>query len=162
MKINPSEGLQGYTCTPESCNPRCALEVIDDLLRSKPTVRPQELDALLDLRWLLRHRQDAEAAVILFCSLRRTMEERHYLAFYRLRRWLENQVEAVIRLRRGEPEKIAPIKIERYCVEAVRFQCLESIRDGREPLFCPRVKFVFRCPVRGAISCFDSALEKTT
>jgi hypothetical protein len=136
------------------------LEVIDELLRSKPAVRPQELDALLDLRWLLRHRQDAEAAVILFCSLRRNMEERHYLAFYRLRRWLENQVEAVIRLRRGEPEKIAPLKLERYCGEAVRFQCLESVREGREPLFCPRVKFVFRCAARTVSDPLGAALQE--
>lgn len=162
MNLQPVAGLKGYSCTPATCNPRCALDIIDGLLRSSSAVRAEELDALLDLRWLLRHRQDAEAALVKFCALHRAMEERHYLVFYRLRRWLENQVEAIIRLRRGEPERTTPLKLERYRLEAVRLQCLEAARQGREPLLCPRVEFVFRCSSRAALGeSAATALEST-
>ncbi len=148
MKLSPGEGPKGYYCTPATCHPACALAVIDDLLRAASAVRAEEVDALLDLRWLLHRREDAEAALQLFCTLRRSMEERHYLAFYRLRRWLENQIEACIRLRRGTPEKIVPLKIERYCLEAVRSCCLERVRGAGEPVLSAKVRFCFRCPAQ--------------
>src|SRR5688572_9129416 len=91
-------------CTFSNCRGTCALEVIDELLRTQGSVRGEEVDALLDLRCMLRRQEDAEAALTLFCGLRRTMEERHYLSFYRLRRWLENQIEASVRIVRGAPE----------------------------------------------------------
>ncbi len=145
MKL-PATGVGGEElCTPESCSPKCALEIIDALLRDSKTFCGEETDQLLDLRWLLCHREDAEGALTLFCRLRRGLEERHYLAFYRLRRWLENQVEACVRLRRGEPEHVRRFKLERYCLEAVRSQCLRSVHAPHETLWFPRVRFRFCC-----------------
>lgn len=145
MKLYPGEGVRGYTCTPATCQTRCALEAIDELLR-KGTASREEVDKLLEMRWLLHQRKDAETALVLFCHLRRSMEESNYLAFYRLRRWLENQMEATIRIRRGEPERIVPLVLERYCLEAVRYHCLETAREAGEPLLSPKVTFKFRCP----------------
>jgi len=131
-------------CTSTTCRLTCALEVIDELLQAQGTVRGEEVDALLDLRSLLRHRENAEAALALFCQLRRTMEERHYLAFYRLRRWLENQIEATVRIVRGAPERTAALRLDWYCLEPVRFHCLQSVRQLGEPVLAPRVRFTFR------------------
>ncbi len=145
MKL-PATGVgREEVCTPESCSPKCALEIIDALLRDSKGFRGEEIDQLLDLRWLLYHRENAEAALTVFCRLRRCLEESHYLAFYRLRRWLENQIEACVRLRRGEPEHIRRFKLERYCLEAIRSQCLCSVHAPEETLWFPRVRFRFCC-----------------
>lgn len=144
MKLTPVSGPGEYNCTPMTCDPGCALRVIDDLLRSRKGLPCDCVDALLDFRWLVRHRMDPEGVLKLFCKLRRSMEEQHYLGFYRLRRWLENQLEASIRIRRGEPERVVPLKIERFCIEAVHYQCLESARLPGEPLQAPRVTVRFK------------------
>jgi hypothetical protein len=132
------------SCTALTCRLPCALEVVDNLLHATGSVRGDEVDALLDLRSLLRHREDATATLALFCRLRRTMEMRHYLAFYRLRRWLENQVEGGVRVRRGDPERAAPLRLDRYCIEAVRYQCLHSVLRPGEMFLAPKVHFRFR------------------
>jgi hypothetical protein len=77
-------------CTVGTCRLKCSLEVVDELLSTPGAVTGDEVDLLLDFRSLLRARRDAEATLRLFCDLRRRLEQRHYLAFYRLRRWLEN------------------------------------------------------------------------
>lgn len=131
-------------CLPATCRVACALEVIDGLLRAAGAVRGEEVDSLLDLRWVLRERTDAEAALALFCQLRRSMEERHYLAFYRLRRWLQNHIEVNVRLRVDDSGRTVGLKLERYCVEAIRHQCLHAGRAQGEPVKTPRVTFAFR------------------
>ena len=80
---------------PADCRWRCALEVIDELLGHAHTVTGEEADLLLDLRWKLGKSEDAEGALRLFCDLRLRMEQRHYLAFFRIRRWLEKNMEYI-------------------------------------------------------------------
>ena len=133
------QGICGVT----SCRPACALEAVDSLLRAAGAVRGEEVDALLDFRSLLRHRQDAEAVLSLFCQLRRAMEERHYLTFYRLRRWLENHIQVLV-LSSGDFEQETALKLDRYCIEAVRSHCLQSVLKPGEPLLAPKVQFLFR------------------
>jgi hypothetical protein len=118
--------------------------VVDSLLRSAESVSGAEVDALLDFRSLLHRSEDAEAIVNLFCELRRSLEGRHYLAFYRLRRWLENHIQANVRLCRGRPEQIVPLKLDRYCLEAVRYQCLKTAALNGHLILAPRVSFSFR------------------
>ncbi len=131
------------TCVFSNCQGTCALQVIDELLRSQGSVRGDEVDGLLDLRWMLRSRDDAEAALTLFCKLRRAMEERHYLSFYRLRRSLENQIKARVRIVRGAPERTVALKLDWYCLEAIRFQCLHAGKQPGERPLAPRVCFTF-------------------
>ncbi|NWF86172.1 MAG: hypothetical protein HXY18_20370 [Bryobacteraceae bacterium] len=130
-------------CTPADCRERCAVEVIDGLLRAAGAVRGAEMDALLDLRWLLRRREDPEGVLALFCQLRRSMEERHYLAFYRLRRWLENHCYATVRLCAGGPERVSPVRLDRFCVEAIRGHCLQTALAPGELAGASRVRFHF-------------------
>jgi hypothetical protein len=144
MNLPPAPAPIDSFCTVSTCRLPCALEVVDNLLHATGSVRGDEVDALLDLRSLLRHRQDASATLALFCQLRRGMESRHYLAFYRLRRWLENQVEAIVRVHRGDLERVTPVKLERYCMEAVRYQCLHSVLRSGEMVLAPKVHFRFR------------------
>ena len=132
-------------CVAETCRWRCALEVIDELLRGdRETVRGEEADLLLDLRWQLRQRTEAETVLRLFCDLRRRMERRHYLAFFRIRRWLENHVVAVARVCPAGETREVPVKLNYYCVEAVRRACLCASLGREAVMLAPRLGFVFR------------------
>ena len=134
-----------FDCTVATCRPRCALEVIDGLLGLPRTaVSGEEVDLLLDLRWQLRRRTEAEAALRLFCDLRRRMETRHYLAFFRLRRWLENQVEAAVRVCPAADARAVPVKLDHFCVEAIRRVCLCASLGRGAVLLAPRLGFRFR------------------
>ena len=132
-------------CVAATCRWRCALEVIDELLRGdRETVRGEEADLLLDLRWQLRQRAEAETALRLFCDLRRRMEGRHYLAFFRIRRWLENHVVAVARMCPAGEAREIPVKLNHYCVEAIRRACLCASLGQGAVMLAPRLGFVFR------------------
>ncbi|HUR47444.1 MAG TPA: hypothetical protein VMZ27_16295 [Candidatus Saccharimonadales bacterium] len=81
-----------HSCNPQNCRKTCATEVIDKLLREHGSVRGEEVDLLLDLRWLLRDEKQPEKALEIFQKLKSRLEEKHYLLFFRLRRWMENHL----------------------------------------------------------------------
>lgn len=133
------------TCAfdPGACHLRCALGVVDELLSTPGAVDGEETDQLLDFRSLLRARRDAEATLRLFCELRRRLEQRQYLAFFRLRRWLENQITATIQPRDGgEKIRIAP-RLNFFCVEAIRRLTLCSAIQSGFSLVAPQLEFYF-------------------
>jgi hypothetical protein len=131
-------------CEPAACRLRCATEVIDDLLAHAGAVSGEEMDLLLDLRWHLRHRSDAEISLRLFCEARRRMEARHYLAFFRLRRWLENHLVAEVRVCPAAAPQWVSVKLNHYCVEALRRLCLCKALGEGSVLLAPRLRFDFR------------------
>lgn len=130
-------------CEPSRCHQRCALEVIDELLREHEDVSGEEADLLLDMRWHLRQGTDAETTLRVFCDLRIRMEQRHYLAFFRLRRWLENHLVASVQLCPAAEPVLTPVKFDRYCVEAIRRVCLCAALGRGSVLLAPRVRFSF-------------------
>ena len=132
-------------CAPWRCRPRCALDVIDELLRApRNRVSGEEMDLLLDLRWQLRQRTEAETTLRLFCDLRVRMENRHYLAFFRLRRFLENHLVASVRVCPAAEERTFPVKLDHYCVEAIRRVCLCASLGYGSILLAPKLRFGFR------------------
>jgi hypothetical protein len=134
-------------CNTGACQVKCALQVVDGLLSTPDAVTGEEVDLLLDFRHELRARQNAEAALRLFCDLRRRLEQRQYLAFYRLRRWLENHLIAEVKTCQAAAANIVPVKLDHYCVEAIRRVALcAGLRPGTV-LLAPRVRFDF-VPVR--------------
>jgi len=148
LRASSSEANAAKTCleqcAPARCRPGCSLEVVAELLSQPGAVAGDEADSLLDLHQLLKHRREAEAALRLFCDLRRRLEQRHYLAFYRLRRWLENHIVAEIFVEgRSDPVQIC-LRLNFYCVEAVRRLCLcELLRSGG-PSGRSRLRFAFK------------------
>jgi hypothetical protein len=72
------------------------------------------------------------------------MEQRHYLAFYRLRRWLENHLMAAVQLCPAAEPHLTPVKFDRYCVEAIRRMCLCAALGRGSVLIAPRVRFLFQ------------------
>lgn len=131
-------------CYPASCRWRCALEVIDELLAQPGAASGEETDLLLDLRWKLRRRDDAEDTLRLFCDVRRRMEQRHYLAFFRMRRWLENHVLAGVRICPAAEPQYVGVRLDHYCIEAVRRVCLCAALGKGSILLAPRLRFEFR------------------
>jgi hypothetical protein len=131
-------------CTPSHCRGRCAMEVIDELISQAGAVSADEVDHLLELRWKLRQYDDAEGALKLFCEVRLRMEQRHYLAFFRMRRWLENHLLASVSICPEAKPEFVPVKLDHYCVEAIRRAslCL-ALRRGYV-LLAPRLRFTFR------------------
>lgn len=119
--------------------------------RSSAAVSGEEADLLLDLRWRLRECTDPDATLRLFCDVRIRMEQRHYLAFFRLRRWLENHLVALVRVcPASEPIRV-PVKLNFYCVEAIRRFCLCAALGRGAVLLAPRLVFEFhgvRAPAR--------------
>lgn len=127
-----------------TCRSGCALEVIDELLRRRQDVSGEEADLLLDLRWKLRKEDDAEGALRIFCDLRLRMEQRHYLAFFRIRRWIEHHFLAAVRICPAAEPKFVPVKLNHYCVEPIRRVCLCAALGQGGVLLAPRLTFQFR------------------
>jgi hypothetical protein len=131
-------------CPPSNCRWRCALDVIDELISRPGILSSDEVDHLLELRWELAQRSDVEGALRLFCELRLRMEQRHYLAFFRIRRWLENHLLAGVSICPEAEPQFVPVKLDHYCVEAIRRACLcVALRQGCV-LLAPRLRFMFR------------------
>lgn len=121
----------------------CAIAVVDALLGTPGAVTGEEADLLLDFRALLRRREDAEAALRLFCDLRRRLEPRHYLEFFRLRRWLERRLVSVARICPAAPAQTAPVRLDFFCVEALRRAALCRALGPGTAVLRPRVEFRF-------------------
>jgi hypothetical protein len=130
---------------PPLCHPNCSLEVIDLLLSTPGAVDGEETDLLLDLRSLFKHRQQAEATLRLFCDVRRRLEHRHYLAFYRLRRWCERHIAGELTYEGQSLQIPAPLRLDFYCVEAVRRALMcSAISSGNGVCNRPRLEFKFK------------------
>ena len=118
--------------------------MIDELLRApRDRVSGEEMDLLLDLRWHLRRRTEPEATLRLFCDLRIRLENRHYLAFFRLRRFLENHLVAAVRVCPAAEERTLPVRLDHYCVEAIRRVCLCASLGYGSILLAPKLRFEF-------------------
>jgi hypothetical protein len=131
-------------CMPSHCRWRCATEVIDELISQAGKVSADEVDHLLELRWKLRQNDDAEGALKLFCDLRLRMEQQHYLAFFRMRRWLENHLLASVSICPEAQPQFVPVKLDHYCVEAIRRVSLCFAMRRGYVLLAPRLRFIFR------------------
>ncbi|HMO66754.1 MAG TPA: hypothetical protein PKE47_16315 [Verrucomicrobiota bacterium] len=142
-KAPPAAVPEAAPCLPETCRRACAVEVVDGFLRTPGAVTGEEERLLLDFRSLLRRREDAEGTLRLFCDLRRRLEPRHYLEFYRLRRWLENHLVSEARACPAAPAQAAAVKLDFFCVEALRRAALCRALGPGTPVLRPRVGFRF-------------------
>lgn len=139
----PPPAAEAPASAPAGRRRACAIEVVDGLLRTPGAVTGEEADLLLDFRSLLRRREDAEGTLRLFCDLRRRLEPRHYLEFFRLRRWLESQLVSEARACPAAPAHAAAVKLDFFCVEALRRAALCRALGPGTPVLRPRVQFRF-------------------
>lgn len=109
------------------------------------------LDAALDLRLLLAAEADAESILKAFFRLRRVAEDRHYLACFRLRRWLESNFFARVFLDRSQPPACVPLRLDVCDCTALRTRCTLAAVSGHALPNWVRVHFVAQ-PTLAAIA----------
>lgn len=114
-----------------------------DLLLAELDPRERDLfDAVLDLRSLATG-SDAAACVAHLFRVRRLLDGRHYLAFYRARCWARRAFRIEVHPRRGQPALVRelPLDCARFD-EAVNSSLALLARDGEIPAGA-HVRFVF-------------------
>jgi hypothetical protein len=146
MELSNPSPILSTRCNQATCRPGCALEVVDRLLTSLGPLRGEEMDTLLELRFSLHRLENPEEILTLFCKLRRSLEQYYYLEFFRLRRWLENHVQAHVISFRGGPVQTIPLRLDFFCLEAVRGHCLAQARSQNLFLTAARIRFKFEQP----------------
>lgn len=109
-----------------ACPLNHGLAVLDQLLATL-TGEPADaaaLDLALDLRWQLSQPHAPESVLREFFRLRATVEDRHYLACYRLRRWLETQFVAEVSFARTQPARRLGLHLAVANLHELRAQCV--------------------------------------
>jgi len=130
-----------------NCPLNHGVSVLDQLLASLVgEVDGEAFDAALDLRWLLSNSSDAAAIVLGFYRLRSFIEERHYLACYRLRRWLESHLVAWVSFQRHQPERRTALRLDAASPDQLHERCATRALEGTATGLPVRVRFAFATP----------------
>ena len=115
-----------------------------DLLLAELDPRDAELfDAALDLRSLCAAKADAAACVYQLFHVRALLDERHYLAFYRVRCWARQTLRIEVRAGRGAPWVTCELPLNGARLDEIVNTALASLADaeGVIPEFA-HVRFV--------------------
>jgi hypothetical protein len=120
------------------------LTVVDQLLAALTCDdEPAAFDTALDLRWQLQQPTNADAVLRDFFRLRALVEERHYLACYRLRRWLNAQLVARVVPDRHQPAQIVGVRLDASDYASLCAQCLDLVAIDLPLTPWARVRFAF-------------------
>lgn len=126
-----------------ACPLNDGVAVLDQLLAALTACGDDAgLDAALDFRLLLAG-EDATAETVLegFFQLRDLVGESHYLLCYRLRRWLESQCVAWVKLDRTEPARRVALWLDVDCMSALRTRCVALVLEDTSFPSWSRVRF---------------------
>jgi hypothetical protein len=86
-------------------------------------------DAALDLRSLCRARAEPEACAAQFFRVRRMLDSRHYLAFYRVRRWMSRFLRVEVRAHRAAPWLARALPLDGARLDEVINAALAAVAD---------------------------------
>src|SRR5690606_5471257 len=118
--------LPSFAVSPSfSCPLNDGLAVVDQLLAA--ITREHDTDALdfaLDFRLLLARTSDAATILREFFRLRYTIQDRHYLACVRRRRWLETDFVAEVRLDRTRPPRRITLSLDTASLRELGARCI--------------------------------------
>jgi hypothetical protein len=136
--------------SPTGCPFHDGAATLDGLMAEAAGERDDEfLNAALDLRSLMVERRKAEACLAQLFALRARLDGRHYLAFYRVRRWVQREIVAQIR-----PDRTSPWAARDLPLDAAR---LDELTNGflaileTQQATLPQMRFVFRHAVAEAL-----------
>jgi hypothetical protein len=101
------------------------------------------LDVALDFRLLLANSTDADAILREFFHVRAVVEDSHYLACFRLRRWLQSEIAASVRLDRSQPARRTPINLNAKSYRELCARCAFDAAAGQPLSAWVRVEFSF-------------------
>jgi len=128
---------------PADCPLNHGLAVTDQLLAA--ITRQNDgpaLDVALDFRLLLAHARDADTVLREFFRLRAVIEERHYLACFRLRRWLEKELAALVKLDRTATARRIALQLDVRSYDALCARCTTRAAGAEPAPATARVQFV--------------------
>ncbi len=124
---------------------RCEHTILDSLLAESGTADPALTDRLLDLKFTLLQRDDAQETLERFYRVRPRLEQGHYLASYRLRRWLERQIRVSVSPGRGYPAHTYSLSLTPPSLDAL-FASIRRVTLNEVHLLpggCPQIRFRF-------------------
>jgi hypothetical protein len=128
------------------CASECPLNhgvaVVDQLLAAiTRDGNAAALDVALDFRLLLASSTDADTILREFFRLRAAVEDGYYLACFRLRRWLQSEIVALVKLDRSQPVRQACIKLDATSYRELCARCAFDAAAGE--LLSPWVRVSF-------------------
>lgn len=127
---------------PGACPLNQGLSVVDQLLAAITREGDRDaLDAALDFRLLLANSGDPAAVLRGYFALRGIVEEYHYLALYRLRRWLENSFAALVLVDRSGIPQLVGVNLSVPSFGALYASCAVLALDGQPAQPWTRVQF---------------------
>lgn len=132
-----------------SCPLNHGVAVVDQLLAAitgSPEFDANALDVALDFRLLLANSTDAEEILQAFFRVRAAVEDHHYLACFRLRRWIEAQFAALVRADRTQPFREVPVRLTANSYRELCARCAFDAADNELVSPWVRVHFVSRQP----------------
>lgn len=124
------------------CPLNFGLAIVDQLLAAIVGENDSAgLDAALDFRLLLASPHDPESVLRGFFRLREIIEDRHFLAHFRLRRWIESQIVARVCFDRCQPPSVVPLRLDCPSYSALYDRCVrDASASATEPTWA-RVRF---------------------
>jgi hypothetical protein len=114
-----------------ACPLNHGVAVVDQLLAAITREGDVEaLDVALDFRLLLASSTDADAILREFFRMRAAVEEGHYLACFRLRRWLQDQIVAHVKMDRTQPARTTAINLDSASYRELCARCAFDAAAG--------------------------------
>lgn len=139
-----------HACTPVSsfdCPLNHGVAVVDQLLAAITREGDAAaLDVALDFRLLLASSDDADKILHEFFGLRSVIEDAYYLPCFRLRRWLQSQIIAEVRLDRNQPVLLTPIDLGASTYRELCARCAFDAAAGERLSPWVRVNFASSQP----------------
>ncbi|EIQ00505.1 hypothetical protein OpiT1DRAFT_05050 [Opitutaceae bacterium TAV1] len=120
-------------------------ETLDGLLAEIGLEDATLMDCALDLRCLIQARQDARACFAQLCRLRAQLDGKHYLAFYRIRRWMKRLLAMESSPGRNVPWVRHELPLDCARPDEAEYQCLARWPADTHGCLSTgaRVRFVF-------------------
>lgn len=131
------------TLATRSCPLNSGVAILDQLLAA--VGRENDADALnaaLDFRLLLAGPHEPDAVLRSFFQLRARVEDQHFLACFRLRRWLESQITALVYFDRCQPPQSIRPRLECLSYQALCHACARDASTSDGDAGRARVRFV--------------------
>jgi hypothetical protein len=108
-------------------------------------------DAALDLRSLCAGANDAAACLEQLFRVRRLLDERHYLAFYRVRCWARRRLRVEIRAGRGAPWISRELPLDCARLDELINAALADVNLSGASAGMAQVRFVFAAAAARAL-----------
>lgn len=116
---------------------------LDLLLAELDPANAALFDAALDLRSLVAAHAEPNACVEQLFRVRELLDEKHHLAFYRVRCWAQRALQVEVRAARGTPWQVQPLPLDGARVDEIVNGALATLAADGEIPASAHVRFTF-------------------